>query len=127
MAFLDPRIRQLEVLAEKQMKSQLHVRFLENCKTENVIPKGLRLKLKVSVGRDATDLQKSVDDLLLKVSRDICDRVRDDHLRRSHEYSCLTEKTRNEIKNTLNDDELITMDSKIYKNTEIIKNNVNIK
>ena len=121
MASLDPRIRQLQLLVEKQMKSQLHVRFLENCKTENVIPKGLQLKLKVSVGRDTTELQKSVDDLLFKVSRDICDRVRDDHLRRSHEYSCLVEKTRNEIKNALTDDELITVDSNIFEQTERTK------
>ena len=50
------------------MKSVLHAKFLEDCLSDEVVPKGLELKLKVSVGNDPEDieLQALVDKLLEK-------------------------------------------------------------
>ena len=44
----DPR-KDLERLAEKQMKSTLHAKFLEEYLTNELVPNRLGLKLKVSV------------------------------------------------------------------------------
>jgi hypothetical protein len=124
MASQDPRIRQLELLAEKQMKSTLHARFLDNCRAEDVVPKGLQLKLKVNVGKDSDDLQNSIDSLLLKVSKDICERVRGDHIRRSHDYGRLIEEKRNDLKTDLNNEELFKIDCDIFERTEKKKEDV---
>ena len=69
-------------------------KFLGNCRNENLIPKGLRLKLKVTVGNESDDLQISIDQLLERVSYDICDRIRDFHLRHSHSYNQMIEEKR---------------------------------
>ena len=68
MASNDPWITQLEKLAEKQMKSVLHVKFLEECLSDELIPKGFEIRVKVSIGNDPEDmeLQSSVDKLLEK-------------------------------------------------------------
>ena len=73
MASFDPHVKQLGLLAEKQMKSTLHAKFLGTCRNENVIPKGLRLKLNVSVGNESDDLHISIDKLLERVSYDVSD------------------------------------------------------
>ena len=41
--------KHLEKLAKKQMKSALHAKFLEKCLTNELVPNGLGLKVKVSV------------------------------------------------------------------------------
>ena len=61
MASQDPHIQNLQRIAEKQMKSALHAQFLENCRAENIIPKGLQLRLKVNVGNNCSEPQDSID------------------------------------------------------------------
>lgn len=118
MASQDPHIQNLQRIAEKQMKSALHAQFLENCRAENIIPKGLQLRLKVNVGNNSSELQDSVDRLLRKVSMEICERIRDDHLRRSTEYGCLLEEVRNELKNKMSNADMFDLDCEINKQTE---------
>ena len=74
----------IERLAEKQMRNGLHVRFLENCLEDNLVPSGLQLKLKIHIGNDAEakKFQESIDSLLGKVSLEICDRLKEEHQRR---------------------------------------------
>ncbi|KAH3801091.1 hypothetical protein DPMN_154736 [Dreissena polymorpha] len=100
------------------MKSALHAQFLENCRAENIIPKGLQLRLKVNVGNNSSELQDSVDLLLRKVSMEICERIRDDHLRRSTEYGCLLEEVRNELKKKMSNADMFDLDCEINKQTE---------
>ena len=120
MASEDPYVSELQKLAEKQMKSTLHAKFLENCRSDGVIPKGLQLKLQVSVGKDSDseNLQKSVNVLLDRVSLEICDRVRDFHLRRSHELSRLLESKRDELKTRKSPNDLLIIDSSIKRQTD---------
>ena len=118
MESMDPLVKELGIIAEKQMKSILHSKFLNECQNENVIPKGLRLKLKVSVGTDSGDLQKSIDELLERVSFDICERIRDFHLRKAHSYSQMIEDKRKQIQKIVSDDKLSRIYLDIYRMTE---------
>ena len=60
------------------MKSTLHAKFLEECLTNELVPNGLGLKLKVSVGNNPEDLelQASVDRILERTSLHIVDIVK---------------------------------------------------
>lgn len=113
----DPHVK-LRQLAEKQMKSCLHAQFLEECLTENVIPKGLQLKLKVNTGSDSGELQNSIDGLLRRVSAEICEQVRDEHLRKSETYGKEMEQIRNELMKSMDPQELFSTDEKISQLTE---------
>jgi hypothetical protein len=72
------------------MKGVLHVKFLQNCRAEDVIPKGLSLKLKLTVGGMSNKLQEKVDSLLHRVSVEDCELIKEDHMRRSNEKSRTT-------------------------------------
>ena len=52
----DPQL-QLEKLAGKkqQLKSVLHTKYLEECLSEELAPRGLQPKLQVGVGNDPED------------------------------------------------------------------------
>ena len=66
------------------MKSVLHVKFLEDCLSDELIPKGLEIKVKVSIRNDPEDmeLQSSVDKLLKKTSLHIMNIVKEGHMRK---------------------------------------------
>ena len=98
----DPRI-QLEKLAEKQMKSVLHAKFLEDCLSDEVVPKGLELKLKVSVGNDPEDLelQESVDKLLEKTSLHVLNIVKEGHMRKVKNLGNSIEEVRGKLKKNM--------------------------
>lgn len=70
----------------------MHAHFLEDCLAENVIPTGLRLKVKVNTGCDSSELQKS------SVSSEISEQIRDEHLRKSEKYGADIEEVRSELK-----------------------------
>ena len=115
----DPR-KHLERLAEKQMKSTLHAKFLEECLTNELVPNGLGLKLKVSVGNNPEDLelQASVDRLLERTSLHIVDIVKEGHLRKAKNLGRVIEEERGKLKKDLSDDQMFDMDSSIFKKTE---------
>ena len=118
MASTDPCIHELENLVEKQMKSTLYAKFLENCIAKNLVPKGLRLKLTLNIGGNSTERQKAVDDLLSKVSCDICCRVRDFQHSKSLEIGLQMEKIWDDIKKNVNNREMFENDNNIYQLTE---------
>ena len=72
----------------------------------------------MSVGTDSGDLQKSINELLERVSFDICERIRDFHLRKAHSYSQMIEDKRKQIQKIVSDDKLSRIDSDIYRMTE---------
>ena len=63
-------------------------------------------------------LQKAVDDLLSKVSCEICCRVRDIQHSKSLESGLQMEKIRDDIKKNINKREMFEIDNNIYQLTE---------
>ena len=102
------------------MKSTLHAKFLEECLTNELVPNGLGLKLKVSVGNHPEDLelQASVDKLLERTSLHIVDIVKEGHLRKAKNLGRVIEEERGKLKKDLSDDQMFDMDSSIFKKTE---------
>ena len=119
----DPRI-QLEKLAEKQVKSALHAKFLEDCLAEEIVPKGLEIKLKVSVGNDPEDiqLQASVDRLLEKTSLHVVNIIKEGHMRKMQNLGNAIEEVRGKLKKKMSNEQLFDMDSEVFKKTEEKKN-----
>ncbi|KAH3896227.1 hypothetical protein DPMN_020401 [Dreissena polymorpha] len=113
----DPRLH-LKKLAVNHMKSSLHARFLQNCINDDIVPKGLRISLKVSVGNDSAELQSDIDALLQKVSVEICERIRADHLRRAHSIEQSIEDLRKSLQHELSNNDFNTMENDIFKETE---------
>ena len=102
------------------MKSKLHAKFLEECSTNELVPNGLGLKLKVSVGNNPEDLelQASVDRLLERTILHIVDIVKEGHLRKAKNLRRVIEEERGKLKKDLSDYQMFDMDSSIFKKTE---------
>ena len=115
----DPRKR-LERLAEKQMKCTLHAKFLEDCLSYELVPNGLTLKLKVSVGNEPEDieLQKSVNVLLERTSLHIVDIVKEGHLRKAKNLGRVIEEERDKLKKELSGESIFEIDSSVFKKTQ---------
>ncbi|KAL3872889.1 hypothetical protein ACJMK2_036070 [Sinanodonta woodiana] len=109
----------IEKLAEKQMKNGLHVRFLENCLEDDLVPSGLRLKLKIHIGNDETSkkFQESIDSLLKRVSLEICDRLKEVHQRRAIKLGNELKEHRDELKSIIKGNTGI-FDEELFKKTE---------
>jgi hypothetical protein len=114
----DPRELQLKKMATKQMKGILHVKFLQNCRAEDVIPKGLLLKLKLTVGGTSNKLQEKVDSLLHRVSVEVCEMIKEDHMRRSNELTSEMEKLRADLEKDLDNEQLDNLDKEISDSIE---------
>jgi hypothetical protein len=102
---MDPQFK-LERLAEKQMKCGLHARFLESCVANDVIPKGLQLKLKVHIGNDSGEFQASIDRLLNKVSIEIMERIKDEQRRQVKKYGKEIEAERQSVITAISEEDL---------------------
>ena len=115
----DPRKR-LERLGEKQMKCTLHAKFLEDCLSYELVPNGLTLKLKVSVGNEPEDieLQKSVNVLLERTSLHIVDIVKEGHLRKAKNFGRVIEEERDKLKKELSGESIFEIDSSVFKKTQ---------
>lgn len=122
----DPR-QILKKLAVKQMKSALHARFLQDCINDDIVPKGLRLSLKVSVGPDGKELQDDINKLLHKVSVEICERIKEDHLRHNDKTDNMIENTRRLLQNKLTTSDFSNLENEITSYTEDKKNDIVIK
>ena len=110
--------KRIETLAEKQMKSSLHSRFLQNCIESECVPEGMLLKKKIYVGKNFSELQKSIDDLLKKVSLDICDKVCSAHQQKVREIGTEMESLRDVLKSK-SDDEYILMSNENVPPTKV--------
>ncbi|KAL4227445.1 hypothetical protein ACF0H5_012889 [Mactra antiquata] len=80
----DPH-KHLEKKAEKHMRCGMHVRFLEECLSSGIVPKGLQLNLRVNIGKDSNELQSSIDRLLNKVSLEICEKNKDEQHKKTRQ------------------------------------------
>lgn len=117
-------VRQIEKLADFQMRKSTHIRFLENCATESVVPKGLNLELKVQVGENSR-LQKIVDGILRKTSMEITRIVSEEHyLQLQESKSKMTELENKLRKVTSNEGEFNTITHNIFTKTESKKNKI---
>ncbi|KAK3611882.1 hypothetical protein CHS0354_021317 [Potamilus streckersoni] len=96
--FLRQRILKL---SEKQMKSSLHSSFLNKCVEEGIVPPGLRLKLKLYIGSESEEFQKSINNLLHEVSLNICERLSEEQQKRSLNFGKEMENVRDELKKKL--------------------------
>ena len=106
------------------MESSLHARFLQNCIESECVPEGMLLKKKIYVGKNFSDLQKSVDDLLKKVSLDICEKVSSAHQQKVRQMEM---ESLRDILKTKSDDEYVSeFDQKVFEKTER-KNNSNLE
>ena len=117
-----PRL-ELEKLAEKQMKSVLHTKFLEECLSEELVPKWLQLKLKVGVGNDPEDqeLQVYINKLLIKTSLHVLNLIREGHMRKIRVLANSRE-VRRKFKERMSDKQLFDTETFIFKKTEEKKN-----
>jgi hypothetical protein len=114
----DPQWK-LEKIALKQMKSGMHINFLQKCCDHEIVPKGLQLKLRINIGSSRkSSLQSSVDELLKKVSLDIMQRIIEEQKRNMAELSCDIEKTRNAITGRISHEKLFEIECDISEKTE---------
>ena len=117
-------IRKIETLADIQMKKSQHIRFLENCVTESVVPKGLKLKLQLQDGENMR-LQKKIDEILRKNSMEITRVVSDEHYLQLQEskpkMTVLADKLR---KFTKDEGEFNIITHNIFTKTDTKKNKI---
>ena len=114
--------KRIENLAEKQMKSSLHARFLQNCIESERVPEGMLLKKKIYVGKDFSDLQKSVDNLLKKVSLGICDKVKSAQQQKVRQIGAEIESLRDILKGKSGDEGITELNLTVFEKTETKKN-----
>ena len=117
-------IRTIEKLAYFQMRKSTYIRFLENCVSENAIPKGLKLQLQVQVGENSR-LQNAVDDILRKTSMEITRVVSDEHYRQLQKSKPKMTELENKLRQFTKDEgEFNTITHKIFTKTESKKNKI---
>ena len=109
------------------MRKSSHICFLENCVTESVVPKGLKLQLQVQVGENML-LQNRVDEILRKTSMEITRVVSDEHYLQLQEskpkMTVLKDKLR---KFTKDKGEFNTITHNIFTKTETKKNKIVVR
>ena len=114
-------------LSEKQMRRSIHSSFLNNCVEEGIIPSGLKLKLKIYIGSGGEEFQKSVDNLLDKVSLSICERLAEEQKKISLDIGKQMENARDKLKKKLDGHSLFDFDQEVYEKTESSKNSILVK
>ena len=106
------------------MRKSSHIRFLENCVTESVVPKGLKLQLQVQVGENMRP-PKRVEEIFRKTSMEITRSVSDEHYLQLQEstpkMTVLEDKLR---KFTKDEDEFNTITYNFFTKTETKKNEI---
>jgi len=115
--------RDIEKIADFQMRQSTPMRFLEICIYENVLPTGLMLKLQVQVGKDNNDLPTAVNRVLETTSLEITRLIAEDHyrqLKKSKSKMAELEKSLSTI--VKGEDEINIISHKILSNTENKKN-----
>ena len=100
---LKKKKKKIEKMAEFQMRKATHIRFLENCIEENVVPKGLMLEKKIMVG-ERSNLQEIVDRALLKFSMEIMRLVNEERHRQLHNSKGDMLQIEADLKRELNDE-----------------------
>lgn len=116
--------KKIEKMADFQMRKSTHMRFLENCIAENVVPNGLKIKLQVQVGENGR-LQKIVDRILLKTSMEITRLVSEEHYQQLQESKPKMIELENELRSKLNNNgEMNRISQEIFNKTELKKNTI---
>lgn len=116
--------REIKKIADFQMRKSTHIRFLENCVAESVVPKGLRLNLQIQVGENSR-LQEAVDRMLKKTSLQICYMIKEEHTTQLHESRGTMAELENKLKSDLSDKgKFNDIAADIFKSTEEKKNKI---
>ena len=122
METLGHLLKKIEKMAEFQMRKATHIRFLENCMEENVVPKGLMLEKKIMVG-ERSNLQEIVDRALLKFSMEIMRLVNEEHYRQLHNSKGDMLQIEADLKRELNDEAKFNeISGEIFSKIEHTKN-----
>lgn len=117
-------IRKIEKLADFQMRKSTHIRFLENCVSENVVPKGLKIQLQVQVGEN-TRLQNAVDEILRKTSMEITRIVSDEHYQQLQESKPKMTELEDKLRQFTKDEgEFNNITHTVFTKTEAKKNKI---
>lgn len=121
---MEEHIHEIKKMADFQMRKSTHIRFLENCIAEQIIPKGLKLKLKVHVGVN-TRLQETVDRILEKTSLEICNLVKEEHSLQLHESKGKMIELENKLRKVTSDEgNFNEVTAEIFTVTEEKKNKI---
>ena len=67
-------MKDLIKMADIQIRHSRHTRFLENCLSESLIPKGMQINLKIHIGEDSDGIQivvkkENLEKTLLEITR----------------------------------------------------------
>ena len=92
--------------------------------SEELVPKGLQLKLQVGVRNDPEDqeLQASINKLLTKTSLHVLNLIGEGHIRKTRVLANSIEEVRRKFKESMSDKQLFDLDTSIFKKTEEKKN-----
>ena len=107
----------------------LHTKYLEECLSEELVPRGLQLKLQVGVGNDPEDqeLQASINKLCTKTSLNVLNLIREEHMRKTRVLANSIEGMQRKFKERMSDKQLFERDTSIFKKTEEKKNIISEK
>ena len=124
---MDKQIQEVKRLADFQMRKSTHIRFLENCIAEPVVPKGLRMNLEVQVGANDR-LQKAVNSVLEKTSLEICRLVKEEHMMQPQESKGKMAGLENKLRSDLSDEgKFNELMADIFTATENKKNKIIVR
>lgn len=117
--------KKIEKMADFQMRKSTHMNFLENCVSEGVSPKGLKLTLKVQVGTNQDELQSAVDRILAKTSLEITKLVAEEHYRKLQESKPKMNELEDKLRSILKDEgQMNNISHEVFLKTETKKNSI---
>ena len=64
-------VKDLMKMADMQMRHSMHTRFLDNCLSESLIPKGMQVNLIIHIGEESNEIQGVVNKMLEKTLLEI--------------------------------------------------------
>ena len=94
------------VRSMKLLKIRHHVTFLQSCAAEGLVPKGMRLKLRLNVMEPSDNVEKSVEEVLTMAAREVRDLVL------TH-YTSLQRKFEREIDEDTPTDESVAIETEL--------------
>lgn len=118
-------VKDLMKMADIQMRHSMHTRFLENCLSESLIPKGMQVNLKIHIGEDSDEIQTVVNKILEKTLLEITRVVRDEHQKQLVDSKPKMKELEKQLREKVRDrDKISEINSQIFQITEMKKNEI---
>ena len=118
-------VKDLMKMADIQMRHSMHTRFLDNCLSESLIPKGMQVNLKIHIGPDSDEIQTVVNKMLEKTLLEITRVVRDEHQKQLIDSKHKMKELEKQLREKITDRNKISeIDSQIFHVTEMKKNEI---